>query len=61
MSRDDAGAFDPTTNGEYLRTRFSERIWDSELSDTLEQLPEALAEKIVDNLVTGLLIEVGAQ
>lgn len=48
-----------TQSAEYLRKRFEERIWESEFSGILNQLPEAVADQMVKNLVEGLLIEVG--
>lgn len=54
---------DPACSTAYLRKRFSERIWDSPLMvDALAKvdLPEAL-DPLVDALVEGLLIEMGAE
>jgi hypothetical protein len=44
---------------EYLRKRFTERIWDSEIASLLHLLPEATADEMVSRLVEGLLIECG--
>jgi hypothetical protein len=52
---------DPCVSAEYLRKRFTERVWESgALSSHLHTLPEDYANAIVDYLVDGLLIEVGA-
>ncbi|MBJ6623610.1 hypothetical protein [Streptomyces sp. DHE17-7] len=53
--------FDPTVNAEYLHKRFTERVWNSELSALLHMIPEAAADEMVDRLVAGLLTEVGAE
>jgi len=45
---------------EYLRKRFSERVWESPaLSAHLHTLPEDEADRVVEHLVEGMLIEVG--
>jgi len=52
---------DPACSTEYLRKRFSERIWDSEVASLLRLLPEPAADEMVSRLVEGLLIECGAE
>ena len=53
--------WDPREQGEYLRERFRERIMASSLlADDVHAMPEDEAAFLVDDLVTGLLIEVGA-
>lgn len=52
---------DPACSAEYLRKRFAERIWDSEIAAVLRMLPEMAAEEMVSRLVEGLLIECGAE
>jgi hypothetical protein len=54
-------SFDPACSAEYLRKRFSERIWDSEIAALLHMLPEPAADEMVTRLVEGLLIEMGAE
>lgn len=45
---------------EYLRKRFEERIWESEVGGYLQGLlDEHVANRVVEDLVEGLLIEVG--
>jgi hypothetical protein len=44
---------------EYLRKRFTDRIWDSEIAPLLHMIPEAAADEMVGRLVEGLLIELG--
>ncbi len=45
---------------EYLEKRFSEAIWESELAPLLlHDMEEADADRVVNALVTRLLVEVG--
>ncbi|MFI8830574.1 hypothetical protein ACIGPN_06050 [Streptomyces afghaniensis] len=53
---------DPACSADYLRKRFEERIWEyGPLSEFLHTLSECAADEVVTNLVTGLLIETGAE
>lgn len=52
---------DPACSADYLRERFAERIWDSEVASLLRLLPEVAADEMVTRLVEGLLIECGAE
>lgn len=54
-------SFDPLANAEYLRKRFSERIWDSQLVSFHKHVDPEDLEPIIDALVTGLLTEMGAE
>ncbi|MEU9560329.1 hypothetical protein [Streptomyces fumanus] len=53
-------AIDPACSADYLRKRFAERIWDSEIEALLRMIPEAAADEMVTRLVEGLLVECGA-
>lgn len=50
--------FEPRINGEYLRKRFSEAVWESPLT---EHLDPDVWDTVVDRLVERLLIEVGCE
>lgn len=44
---------------DYLRKRFEELIWESEVGGAVNLLPESLGRQMVENLVETLLVEVG--
>lgn len=48
-------------SADYLRKRFSERIWDSPLLRLLDVMDPDQLDPLVDDLVVGLLIEIGAE
>jgi hypothetical protein len=50
--------FDPRVNGEYLRKRFGEAIWESPL---MYHVDADEVDPLVDALVDRLLIEMGAE
>ena len=50
---------DPACSADYLRKRFSERIWDSPILRLLDVMDPDELDPLVDALVEGLLIEMG--
>lgn len=44
---------------DYVRKRFEERIWDSPIGEFLRTLEEPEGDRLVNNLVEGLLTEIG--
>lgn len=44
---------------DYYRKRFEERIWNSRITDYLWKLEESEADAVVNELVEGLLVELG--
>lgn len=52
---------DPACSTAYLRKRFSERIWDSPLLGLHKHIDPEYLDSLVDVLVEGLLIEMGAE
>lgn len=54
-------SFDPRLNGSYLRKRFAERLWDSELLRMLDKVDPDLIDPLISEVVEGLLMEAGIE